>query len=140
MASVPAKPKQAWKPAYATAQRSVISDGDDVIAFAEYFLRVTKGVRAGEPLTFTDWQQWLLRALLERNDAGRLRYKRALIGLPRKQGKSLLGSALALYGLFAGEAGAEVYSAAGDRQQARIVFEEAKHQIQRSSSLINDRV
>lgn len=138
MASVPAKPKQAWKPAYATAQRSVISDGDDVIAFAEYFLRVTKGVRAGEPLTFTDWQQWLLRALLERNELGRLRYKRALIGLPRKNGKSLLGSALALYGLFAGEAGAEVYSAAGDRQQARIVFEEAKHQIQRSSSLVNE--
>jgi len=138
MASVPAKPKQAWKPAYATPQRSVISDGDDVIAFAEYFLRVTKGVRAGEPLTFTDWQQWLLRALLERNELGRLRYKRALIGLPRKQGKSLLGSALALYGLFAGEAGAEVYSAAGDRQQARIVFEEAKHQIQRSSSLVNE--
>lgn len=138
MASAPAKPKQAWKPAFYTPQRSIISDGDDVIDFAEYFLRVTKGVRAGEPLTFTDWQQWLLRALLERNDAGRLRYKRALIGLPRKNGKSLLGSALALYGLFAGEAGAEVYSAAGDRQQARIVFEEAKHQIQRSSSLVNE--
>jgi phage terminase large subunit-like protein len=74
--------------------------------------------------------------MLERNANGRLRYKRALVGLPRKQGKSLMGSALALYGLLAGEAGAEVYSAAGDRQQARIVFEEAKHQIQQSPSLM----
>jgi len=74
--------------------------------------------------------------MLERNSNGRLRYKRALVGLPRKQGKSLLGSALALYGLFAGEAGAEVYSAAGDRQQARIVFEEAKQQIVQSPSLM----
>jgi phage terminase large subunit-like protein len=128
----------AWKPAFYTPSLSTITDGDDVIDFAQHFLRVTKGVRAGQPLEFTEWQQWLLRALLERNDLGRLRYKRALIGLPRKNGKSLLGSALALYGLFAGEAGAEVYSAAGDRQQARIVFEEAKHQIQRSPFLINE--
>ena len=130
------KPKQIWKPAFYTPQVNKTSDGDDVIAFAEHFLRLTKGVKAHEPLVFTDWQQWLLRAMLERNDSGRLRYKRALVGLPRKQGKSLLGSALALYGLFAGEAGAEVYSAAGDRQQARIVFEEAKHQIQQSPALL----
>lgn len=138
MTSVLTKPRVAWKPAFYTSSLSTVTDGDDVIDFAQHFLRVTKGVRAGQPLEFTEWQQWLLRALLERNDLGRLRYKRALIGLPRKNGKSLLGSALALYGLFAGEAGAEVYSAAGDRQQARIVFEEAKHQIQRSPFLINE--
>lgn len=67
--------------------------------------------------------------MLQRKHDGRLRFRRALIGLPRKQGKSLMGSALALYGLFAGESGAEVYSAAGDRQQGRIVFGEAKKQI-----------
>lgn len=136
--SVLPKPKQAWRPAFATLPKSNITDGDDVVAFAEHFLRVTKGVRAGDPLIFTDWQVWLLRALLERNTNQRLRYKRALVGLPRKNGKSLLGSALALYGLFAGEAGAEVYSAAGDRQQARIVFEEAKHQIQQSPALMSE--
>lgn len=46
-----------------------------------------------------------------------------------------MGSALALYGLFAGEPGAEVYSAAGDRQQGRIVFGEAKAQILASPML-----
>jgi phage terminase large subunit-like protein len=90
---------------------------------------------AGAPLEFTPWQRWLLGALLERRDDSRLRFRRALIGLPRKQGKSLMGSALALYGLLAGEPGAEVYSAAGDRQQGRIVFGEAKAQVLNSPLL-----
>jgi phage terminase large subunit-like protein len=94
-----------------------------------------KGFRAGEPLEFTKWQRWLLRGLMERNDDGRLRYRRALIGLPRKQGKSLMGSALAVYSMIAGEPGAEVYAVAGDRQQARIIFNEAKQQVQNSPML-----
>ena len=129
------KPKQAWKPTFYTPRENKQSDGDLVTQFAAEWLVTSKGVRAGEPLLFTEWQQWLLNALLERRPDGRLRNRRALIGLPRKQGKSLLGSTLALYGLFAGEAGAEVYSAAGDRQQARIVFNEAKQQIQNSPML-----
>ena len=129
------KPKQAWKPTFYTPRENKQSDGDLVTQFAAEWLVTSKGVRAGEPLMFTEWQRWLLNALLERRPDGRLRNRRALIGLPRKQGKSLLGSTLALYGLFAGEAGAEVYSAAGDRQQARIVFNEAKQQIQNSPML-----
>lgn len=129
------KPKQAWKPTFYTPRVNKQSDGDLVTQFASEWLTTSKGVRAGEPLVFTEWQRWLLNALLERRTDGRLRNRRALIGLPRKQGKSLLGSTLALYGLFAGEAGAEVYSAAGDRQQARIVFNEAKQQIQNSPML-----
>jgi phage terminase large subunit-like protein len=133
-----AKPSKAWAPTYATLPGKGTSDGQGVIDFAEQFLEVSKGRRAGEPLLFTPWQQWLIHSLLERRDDGRLRYRRALVGLPRKNGKSLIGSALALYGLFAGEPGAEVYSAAGDRQQARIVFNEAKQQIMRSPLLSNE--
>jgi phage terminase large subunit-like protein len=55
--------------------------------------------------------------------------------MARKNGKSLLGSVIALYGLIEGEPGAEVYSAAGDRQQARVVFNEAKWQISQSPAL-----
>jgi phage terminase large subunit-like protein len=129
------QPKKAWEPTYYTKRHSNITDGDDVIDFASQWLRVSKGVRAGEPLQFVEWQQWLLKALLERRENNRLRYRRAVVGLPRKQGKSLMGSALALYGLFAGEAGAEVYSAAGDRKQARIVFNEAREQVVKSAVL-----
>jgi phage terminase large subunit-like protein len=124
-----------WLPAWQTARRNEATDGPDVADFAALLLRVSKGFKAGEPLVLTDWQRWLMDALLERNESGRRRYRRALIGLPRKNGKSLLGSALALYGLFVGERGAEVYSAAGDRQQARIVFGEAKQQVLDSPAL-----
>ncbi len=83
----------------------------------------------------TGWQRNLLNDLYERRPDGLLRYRRSLIGLGRKNGKSLLGSLIALYGLIEGEPGAEVYSAAGDRQQARVVFNEAKWQVTQSSAL-----
>lgn len=129
------KPNVRWQPKYYTERRYKESDGSLVADFAHNWLTLTKGMRAGDPLEFVDWQRWLMDSLLERRPDGRLRYRRALVGLPRKQGKSLLGSTLALYGLFAGEAGAEVYSAAGDRQQARIVFGEARDQVMNSPTL-----
>lgn len=128
-------PASRWAPAHWTRPRYRTTDGLDVTDFAASLLRVPKGVRAGAPLYFTDWQEWWIKALLERRPDGRLRHRQALLGLPRKNGKSLLGSAIALYGLFMGEPGAEVYSAAGDRQQARIVFNEAKAQVQSSPAL-----
>ena len=98
-------------------------------------MHVSKGIRAGEPLVLTPWQKSLIDNLFERRNDGLLRYKRSVIGLGRKNGKSLIGSLVALYGLIEGEHGAEVYSAAGDRRQARVVFDEAKWQVQQSPAL-----
>lgn len=128
-------PTDKWKPTFYTPRLYKGTDGDEVINFALEHFTVLKGTRSGEPLSFTPWQKWLLKSLYERKDDGRLRYRRALIGLPRKQGKSLLGSAIAVYGMVAGEAGAEIYAVAGDRQQARIIFNEAKQQVQASPLL-----
>jgi phage terminase large subunit-like protein len=122
-------------PTYATPSRSPISDGGIVADFGQTFLHISKGRDAGSPLVFTDWQRWLLDQIYERRVDGSLRYRRALVGLARKNGKSLLGSVIALNGLVEGGVGAEVYSAAGDRQQARIVFNEAKWQVQNSPAL-----
>jgi phage terminase large subunit-like protein len=125
-----------WKPAFYTQRKNKSSDGDEIISFAQNYFNVLKGFRSGEPLMFTNWQKWLLRSLYERNDVtGRLRYRRALIGLPRKQGKSLMMSAVGVYGMIAGESGSEVYAVANDRQQARIIFNEAKQQIVNSPLL-----
>ena len=56
--------------------------------------------------------------------------------LPRKNGKSALGSAIALYLLLMdGEPGAAVYSVAGDRDQARVVFGTAKQMIEASPEI-----
>ncbi len=129
------EPLSSWSPAFYTKRTNDVSDGEEVIQFANDHFTVLKGFRAGQPLVFTDWQKWLLRSLYERRVDGRLRYRRALIGLPRKQGKSLIGSSIAVYGMVAGEAGAEIYAVAGDRQQARIIFNEAKAQVQQSPVL-----
>jgi phage terminase large subunit-like protein len=123
------------RPTWSTARLSQKSDGLLVADFASTFLHVSKGVRAGEALVLTGWQRELLVSLFERRADGMLRYRRSLIGLGRKNGKSLIGSLIALYGLIEGEPGAEVYSAAGDRQQARVVFNEARWQVQQSAAL-----
>jgi len=129
------RPTARWQPTYYTPRLCKATDGDEIIDFAREHFLVLKGFRAGDSLHFTTWQKWLLRALFERTPEGRLRYRRALIGLPRKHGKSLMGSTIAVYGLIAGESGAENYVVAGDRQQARIIFNEAKTQVMSSPLL-----
>jgi len=128
-------PTAKWAPSFYTPRLNKATDGNEIIDFAQTHFKVLKGFRAGGALEFTDWQKWLMRSLFERTEAGRLRYRRALIGLPRKQGKSLMGSTIAVYSMIAGEPGAEVYAVAGDRQQARIIFNEAKQQVQNSPML-----
>ncbi len=123
------------KPKWSTPRLYPQSDGPAVALFGETFLTISKGVHAGRPLRVTDWQYDLLEDIYERREDGLFRYKRTLIGLSRKAGKSLLGSLIGLYGLIEGEPGAEVYSAAGDRQQARIVFGEARRQVLESDTL-----
>jgi phage terminase large subunit-like protein len=131
-----AQPLSKWQPAFYTPRKYRTTDGDELIEFGEAHFQVLKGFKAGLPLEFTDWQKWLMRGLLERNDTTmRLRYRRALVGLPRKNGKSLMMSALGVYSMIAGEAGGEIYAVANDRQQARIIFNEAKQQIQNSPLL-----
>ena len=68
-------------------------------------------------------------------ETGLLRFRRAIVLLPRKNGKSLLGTALALEHLVYGPQGAQIYSAAADRAQARIVFGEARNQVMNSPEL-----
>ncbi len=124
-----------WPPKYL----SKVSDneyqgsrGDQVIDFAETLCKITKDSvagNAGEPLIFRDWQKELTRNLFAVKDNGYLKHKIALIGLPRKQGKSAWLSAVALEHLALGPSGGEIYSCAADRDQARIVFNNAKEMI-----------
>jgi len=111
------------------------TSGDVVIGLAEAFVKIPE--RNNAKLQLAEWQKWLLRAILERypkdhpdiEKAGRLRYKQVVISIPRKNGKSLLGSVLALYGLMAHESGAEVISVASSADQANIVYRNVLNQI-----------
>ena len=129
-------PRDTWKPAYFTPSKSDQTLGPNVADFSATLLRASRGFRAGQALELTEWQRWLMDRLLELEPTtGLLRYKRAIIGLPRKSGKSLLGTALALEHLVYGPEGAQIYSAASDRQQAKVVFGEAVNQVNNSPEL-----
>lgn len=99
-------------------------------------LRHTKGRWAGRPFDLLPWQEKIIRDLFGtlRPD-GKRQYRTAYIEVPRKAGKSTLAAGIALLLLFEGEPGAEVYSAAADRDQAAIVFETAKQMVLGSPEL-----
>lgn len=85
---------------------------------------------AGADIRLRGWQRQVLAYLLARRRDGRYRHRQALIGVARKNGKSALGAGLGLYGLVFGSDGSEVYSCAGDRDQARIVFGTARRMVE----------
>lgn len=100
-------------------------------------LRHTKGEWYGMPFQLQKWQESALRELFGRTDAKGVRqYRKAYFELPRKNGKSEMAAAIALYMLFAdGEKGAEIYSAAADREQASLVFNAAAAMVRQSPAL-----
>lgn len=114
----------------AAAQRAV--------EFFSKCLTHTKGEWAGQPLHLDEWQaEKIIKPLFgwKRKDGTR-KYRTAFIMIPRKAGKSTLAAGIANILLFAdGEPGAEVYSAAADRDQAGIVFEMARGMIEASEPL-----
>lgn len=123
-------PNPEWAPRWYTPSLSDTTRGPDVADFSKSLLRASRGLKAGQPLEMTNWQSWLLDRLMETNPTtGLLRTRQNVILLPRKNGKSLLGTALALEHCLFGQLGAQVYSAAGDRPQAKIVFGEAREQV-----------
>jgi len=101
------------------------------------FLHHSKGRWAGTPIRLEPWQQALLWVLFgwQRRKGGR-RFRAAYVEIARKNGKSTMASGLALFMLLAdGEAGAEVYSAATKRDQAKITFDEAARMVKVSPHL-----
>jgi len=114
---------------------------DEVVAFFEDGLRHVKGRFAGKPFILAKWQRDFVSKVFgwKRTDNGLRRYRIVYCEIPKKNGKSTFAAGLALYMMIAdGEAGAEVYSCAGDRKQAGIVYKIAK-QMCEESPLLNER-
>ncbi|MCK9364016.1 MAG: terminase large subunit [Syntrophales bacterium] len=101
-------------------------------------LTFSKGQWAGQPFNLLPWQ-WedvVLPAFGTLKKDGFRQYRFVYIEIPKKNGKSELGAALALYLLCAdGEGKPEVYSAAGDREQAGLVYEAAAQMVKNSPVL-----
>lgn len=101
-------------------------------------LRHTKGKWDGKRFMLLPWQEQIVRDIfgIVRAD-GKRQFLTAYVEIPKKQGKSELAAAIALYLLYAdGEASAEVYGAACDRNQASIVFDVAKQMVMKSPALM----
>jgi phage terminase large subunit-like protein len=131
-----------WPPQWLTpvAPKAIAcGEGELVIDFAEAFGVITKDSIAGKqgtPLVLRDWQKELIRNLYAGDGNDGFQSKLALVGMPRKSGKSAVMSILAAYDLFFGPKGGEVYSIAAEKEQARIVFSDTKKTIEANPELL----
>jgi len=114
------------------------AEADRIERFFQELLQHGKGEWAGKPFLLAPWQRdEIIRPIFgQMRPDGLRRYRTVYIEVPRKSGKSHLAAGIALALLFAdGEPGAEIYSAAADREQAAIVFETAKGMVEASPEL-----
>jgi len=110
---------------------------DRAVKFIEN-LRHTKGRWAGKRFWLLPWQERLVSDIFGIvDDEGHRQFRTAYVEIGKKNGKSELAAAVALYLLYAdGEPSAEVYGAAADRQQASIVFDVANQMVQMTPALL----
>ena len=109
---------------------------DFAVAFIEQ-LTHTKGKWAGKPFVLLPWQEQIIRDIFGiLKEDGNRQFSTAYIEIPKKNGKSELAAAVALYLLYADqEASPEVYGAAADRAQASIVFDVARQMVIQNKAL-----
>lgn len=109
-----------------------------VIDFIQTFCKHSKGKWGGKPVILELWQKAITAALfgfVDKN-TGLREYKQLILIVARKNGKSTFASCLGLYLLVAdSEAGPEIYSAATKKDQAKIIWNEARSMVKKSPAL-----
>ena len=135
--SLPAVPGSD-RPEYAPGFTFDADDAERPARFIESFCRVPSP-DGGDPVPvkLIDWQRDNVIAPLfgwKRPD-GRLRYRRGAVFVPKKNGKTWLMSGIAQYLLTAHQPLADVYPAAVDREQARILYRMLKRSVEASPTL-----
>ena len=113
------------------------AEADRAVEFIQTYMAHVKGEWAGRQFKLEPWQRETVTKLFgwKRPDGSR-KYRKLFCFVPRKNGKTTFGAALALYCLLADrEPGAEVYSVAADRDQAAIMFDVAKGMVEQSGAL-----
>jgi len=114
------------------------TDGDKLIELVKV---AWKSPELPDGLKLDEWQEWLIRHLLERYpdghpNAGELRYRQAVVSMGRQNGKSLLAAILGVYGMLMHQkSGASVISLASSIDQARIIYNRVLFVIQSNTFL-----
>lgn len=117
----------------ASSTSTPLDCGHKACGFIQDLCRNTLGPERGKLIVLRPFQHEILHGLFGKD--GRPRHRYGYIGLPRKNGKSTLGAALAIYALVCLGPASHVYSCAGDRKQASIVFDEAKRMVRADPEL-----
>lgn len=109
-----------------------------VIEFFENYCHHSKGKFGGKLVELELWEKALLAAVFGFVDIeGNRQYRKCVLIVGKKNGKSLLSSGVGLYMLLAdGEAGPEVYAVATKKDQAKIIWQEAKRMVRKSPALL----
>lgn len=113
------------------------SAAETALAFFPECLQFIEGERAGTPFALEPWQQAIVANLFgwKRPDGTR-RFREAFIEVARKNGKTPFLAGLVIYtALCDGEPGAQLYSAAAERDQAALIFRHAAEMIAREPEL-----
>ena len=111
---------------------------DHAIAFIERYCKHSKGAAGGKPFILELWQKAIVAAMFGFVDVvdGKRKYREVLLVVARKNGKSTLSAAIGLYLMVAdGEPGAEVYAVATKKDQAKIIWNEARRMVCKSPKL-----
>ncbi|APH16532.1 phage Terminase family protein [Clostridium sporogenes] len=114
------------------------SKANKPIEFIERFCKHSKGEWAGKPVILELFQKAYISALFGFIDkeTGLRRYKESMFYVARKNGKTTMLSGIAAYMMIAdGEGGAEVFSIATKKDQARLLFDETHNMIKQSPNL-----
>lgn len=112
--------------------------GNHIIEFVENYCRHSKGKMGGQLVRLELWEKaWLAATFGFVDDDGIRQYNLSVLIIGKKNGKSLLASAIGLYMLIGdGEPGPEVYAVATKRDQAKIIWQEAKRMVRKSETLL----
>lgn len=108
------------------------------IEFLEKFCRHSKGKWANKPIRLELWQKAMLEAIygFVDKETGLRKYRKVVLIVAKKNGKSFLASGIGLFGLTSdGEGGAEIYSVSTTRDQAKVIWQEAKNMVGKSPAL-----
>ena len=113
------------------------SRANHILEFAENYCRHSKGKLGGQLVVLELWEKAMLAAMFGFiDDEGRRRYREVILIVAKKNGKSLIGSIVGLYlQVGDGEPGAEVYAVATKKDQAKIIWGEAKRMVNKSPEL-----
>lgn len=107
------------------------------VQFFDECVTFTAGEWRGKPFKLVPWQRAIVANIFGwRRPNGTRRYREVFIYVPRKNGKTELAAGLGDLLTFADkEPGANVYCAAADREQARLVFSAARTMVENEPAM-----